>query len=89
MTADALQATVLRLANAYPTRWWLHWNYPCRTPWVMAVQVYPTSGRTDVPKMLNVPKSLIGELAGLGFEWDECDRMFYANRTHEDGSPYG
>lgn len=79
MTADRLQEVALRLANAVPTRYWLHWNHPCRSPWVMAVRVVPTEA---------VSAALKGQMAAVGFGWDEDDRMFYADRTNPDGSPF-
>lgn len=76
MTATELQNIVLRLANSGYVRYWLHWNYPHREPWVMAVST------------LEMPADRSGlrpvkcdDLIRKGFEWDAEDRMHYVYRT--------
>lgn len=78
MTADKFQNIVLRLANASFVRYHLHWNYPCRDPWVMAVQVRDHDG-----KAVHVLP-----LDARGFEWDEVNRVHVIDRTDEDGTPF-
>lgn len=38
MSIDDFEHLVLKLANQTPTRYWKHWNHPCRDPWIMAVE---------------------------------------------------
>jgi hypothetical protein len=77
MTAKKLQDIAVRLSNAAWVRHWLHWNYPTRSPWVMAIQVRDVEGRSIHIRSLDT----------IGFEWDEDDQMHYIDRTDEDGTP--
>jgi hypothetical protein len=77
MTASRLQEIVLRLANVSFVRYHLHWNHPCRNPWVMAIQARDREGR---------PVHVL-PLDAIGFEWDEDDRMHFIDRTNDDGTP--
>jgi hypothetical protein len=74
MTASELQSIVLRLSNSAFVRHWLHWNYPCETPWVMAIEVRDLDGGQGFQ-----PKR-VPHLEDLGFEWDEVDRRHYIDR---------
>lgn len=78
MTADELRRIVVRLANAAFVRYHLHWNQPCRDPWVMAIQV---RDHDDVPVHV-LP------LDARGFVWDEVNRIHFINRNNEDGTPF-
>jgi hypothetical protein len=76
MTIDELQRFALRLANAGWTRYWMHYNYPCRDPWLMAIEVIDHHG---------LPAH-IPDLEGLGFS-HEFGRYVIA-RTNDDGTPF-
>lgn len=82
MTLERFERIVLRLANQTAVRYWIHWNYPYQSPWVMAVRAYPTNGFNPTEEKLTA------DLAAHGLEWDEDDRQFYADRTNEDGTPF-
>lgn len=43
-TADRLQYVAMRLGNGCFCRHWLHWNYPSRDPWLMAVSCLDSEG---------------------------------------------
>jgi hypothetical protein len=73
------------LANAAFVRYWLHWNYPCRDPWVMALEVRDWRERGCDSGMVLQPVQ-VAELERRGFEWDDVDQRYYANRdTVADG----
>jgi hypothetical protein len=76
MTASKLQEIVLGLAKFSFVKYHLHWNYPTRFPWVMAIQVRDVEGRSIHIRSLDT----------IGFEWDEDDQMHYIDRTDEDGT---
>lgn len=39
LKAGEFQNLFLVLANQCPARYWMHWNYPNKNPWLMAIQV--------------------------------------------------
>ena len=39
MTLEALLVIVVRLSNQCFVRHWAHWNYPCESPWLMAISL--------------------------------------------------
>lgn len=82
MTLSDFERTVLLFANHTPTMYWMHWNYPCQEPWVMALKVYRTTG-------FNPPdEALADQLRQRGLEWDEVNRVYVCRRTNEDGTGF-
>jgi hypothetical protein len=79
MTIDELRDIATRLANGAYVRYYTHFNNPCRSPWVMALQARDEDGR--VVRVL--------PLDAIGFRWDEAERLHLIDRTNEDGTPYG
>ena len=79
MTADELQRIVLRLANQVPVRYWLHYNYPNRAPWLMALRIYP--------RPWSGARRLIAELGAFGMVRDG-NGVFTVARTNPDGTPF-
>ena len=80
MSASKLQRIVLTLANGSHVRYWLHWNYPCEKPWVMAVEILrfncdAAEGPTD--RMVGVQAE---GMERHGFTWDEHDKRYYVDR---------
>jgi hypothetical protein len=80
MTADRLQGIVLRLANAVPTRYWLHWNYPAQDPWEMGVKIYTEDRRQQ--------GTIHRQMLDLGAGWNVEDQLWIFYRTDEDGEPF-
>ena len=76
MTLERFERIVLRLANQTAVRYWIHWNYPCRDPWVMALKC----GRTTEDEA--------DDLVRHGLTWDEVNRVFFCYRKNEDGTPF-
>jgi hypothetical protein len=83
MTADRLQSIVLRLANSRPTRYWLHWNYPEPSPWLMALKVWTADGHRSRPS-----PTLSRELRSLGGTWDDDNAAWIFERTDDAGQPF-
>lgn len=77
MTLNQLQNIVLILSNHSHTRYWKHWNYPSRGPWLMAIN--STADRTNESEFLS-----------RGFTKQNIDGVDYwmIERTDDDGSPY-
>lgn len=87
MTADRLQSLALLLSRAGWVRHWLHWNYPTREPWFMAIDPRDDKGK---------PMDLKGEMEKSGFartlhgtmdDTGECV-IWTIRRTNADGTPY-
>ncbi len=70
ITASELQRIALRLSNQCFVRHWLHWNYPCVDPWVMAIECRDAKHNPIRVK----------DLDQAGFEWDEEDKRHYVDR---------
>lgn len=72
MTLEELQNIVLAIANHSHCRYWVHWNYPCENPWIMAINV-------DGYK----PQSFFNEMRDKGFEVNHMKRhlIFVIERT--------
>lgn len=82
MTVDKLQSLVLLLANVESTRYWLHWNYPARAPWLMAVAIRGERGKR--PR-----ECLRHDMTSQGFAWDPTNEVWTIERTDDDGKPFG
>lgn len=76
MTADQLQAIVLRLANAYWCRYWLRW--PVERGHAMAVQCHEGDG-TAVS---------IDALEPYRASYGQYDHLYIIPRLNPDGTPY-
>jgi hypothetical protein len=82
ITLGELRRIVLRLANQGWVRYWVHWNYPVESPWLMAIQVRDAHG-WDVS---------IRDLA----TWDIVDvrgpgmgrQVYVIERRDEGGTPF-
>lgn len=70
MTANELQDIVRLLANQTYTRYWLHFNYPQKEPWLMAISVRDPSRILDT------------EMQERGFSIDK--NHFYVIERHGD-----
>ena len=82
LTADQLLSVALRLSNSNWCRHWMHWNYPQRSPWLMAVNCREADG---------TPASLYaGDLERRGFRLELLDGAEYwiVERVQDDGTPY-
>ena len=80
MTASKLQSIVRNFARGAWVRYWLHWNYPEREPWMMAIQARDDSGSVhEIP-----------DLERVGFiRTDHHGTLVYViERTDKDGSPF-
>lgn len=80
MTIEALQNLALLLANQNYCRWWSHWNYPCQTPWQMALSIMDINGKAvEIPDLLN-----------QGFSVNHChgQTIYYIDRHDEEGNPF-
>lgn len=85
LTLNQFEDTVvLRLANIVPVQYWMHWNYPQQTPWLMAVKVYPTNQF----QRANDWELFVENLAKRGLRWDERDRIFTVERVNSKGQPF-
>ena len=82
LTADALQLVALSLSNSTWCRHWLHWNYPQRSPWLMAVNCREADG---TPARLYA-----SDLERRGFRRENLEGADYwtVERIHEDETPY-
>lgn len=63
MTFDELERIVIILANQNYCRFWRHWNYPCESPWLMAIA---TQGKIYEADMIR-----------KGFHREERDGILY------------
>jgi hypothetical protein len=79
MTLDKLQSIVMRLANAAPTRYWVHFNYPRQDPWQMAVKTSERPAQSG---------ALHRQMNDLGFTWHEKFQLWVVERTDERGGPF-
>jgi len=70
MKAFQLKELSKNLANKYFVRYWLHWNYPQKEPWIMAIEIrdHDLNQVTDIQ-----------EMERFGFEKD--DHRYYITRT--------
>jgi hypothetical protein len=77
MTLNELQNIVLILANHSHTRYWKHWNYPNKEPWLMAINT--TADKVEESGFLS-----------RGFIKRDMEGVEYwiIERTSEDGSPW-
>ncbi len=82
MTIDQLRSYAESISNVHWTRYWLHWNYPQRTPWNMAISARTFSGGSAPIDVEMLEKGFVKVL--------EEDLVFWViRRTNEDGSYYG
>jgi hypothetical protein len=72
MTLEKLQNIVINIANHSYCRYWAHYNYPCKKPWLMAINV------SDY-----IPQSFFNEMRDLGFDviHEGALDMFVIERT--------
>jgi hypothetical protein len=77
MTADQLQAIVLRLANAYHCRYWLMW--PVKGGHAMAVQCIDSTGQAQSIRFLEQYEDLA---------CGQYDYLYVIPRLNPDGTPY-
>ena len=80
MTATEIQNIARRLANSCWVRYWLHYNYPQESPWLMAISIMGAKEIGDI----NI------ELTRLSFEYMAGDGfpLWVIPRTNEDGAPF-
>lgn len=88
MTADELQAIVIRLSNSCWVRYWLHWNYP-QNPVQMALHAVEFKGDGTynmqcVPMIKELKKYVIMNK----FPLRSPDILYIIPRTNEDGTIY-
>lgn len=77
MTANEFRHIVLKICNQTPTRYWLHWNHPVESPWIMAVSFESDPDRDG---------KFWDELKALGlafFSFGGNHVMFHAARDFE------
>lgn len=81
ITVREFKRVALHLANQAYVRYWMHWNYPVESPWLVAISVRDALGR-DV------------EVKALA-EWDRTDTggiiksmVYVAERRNEDGTSF-
>ena len=79
ITADKLQTLVLRLSNQCYVRYWLHYNYPEESPWLMAIALH------NCPNL----SILEEELTAIGFQNpDNREPIYIIERVNENGNPF-
>lgn len=86
MTAPQLQTLAMLLSRSLWVRHWLHWNYPCRDPWLMAISVHDADGCHPFER-----SGIADELTKAGFVMEDQgkgDAVFVIRRTNENGTPY-
>lgn len=55
MTANELQNLVRSLSNSCWVRYWLHYSYPSRSPWLMAIECRNESGASpELPELIEL-----------------------------------
>jgi hypothetical protein len=82
ITIEELHRIVVRLANQGWVRYWLHWNYPVETPWLMAIQIRDAHG-WDV----SIPDLQSWEIADVR-ETGMGRQVYLVERLNEDGTPF-
>jgi hypothetical protein len=70
MKLAELERIVLKLSNQCHVRYWKHWNYPQKTPWLMALHFMHYNEEFH-------SENLKRELTGLGFVRQHTDRGIY------------
>lgn len=81
MTLDRFERIVLRLAIQAPVRYWTHWNYPVRDPWLMALKVYRTHGFNPPDDLLTADLMTVGVTS-------QTAGVYWVERTNDDGTPF-
>jgi hypothetical protein len=79
VTAECLRYYATRLGNSFWCRHWLHWNYPEREPWLMAISCRDGSG---------VPIRAGLEAHGFAHLNHDGLHVYTVPRTDETGLPF-
>src|SRR4051812_26651416 len=82
ITADELKRIALRLANQAWVRYWLHWNYPVESPWLMAIQARDAHGMgVRIP---DLEARGVADARGPGMG----RQVYVVERRDADGTPF-
>lgn len=80
MIATELFRRVRILSNSCYVRHWLHYNYPSKKPWLMAIAARDEQGPVEVPDLERDGFTKQREADGI--------ILYTIERTGEDGEPF-